>query len=192
VASELDSRRRALEEKFFQREKTLQLRKLQTEVERREAAEALGKASGVTSMAVLEHLVTIGISVDTMIALSLIPLIEVAWADGEMQDAERDAILRAAEKEGVEAKSPAFDLLKGWLKRKPTKDLLEVWIAYVQALTAELTEGDRQALKAEVMGRAWQVADAAGGFLGLGNRISDEESKMLARLDRAVAVSCRL
>jgi hypothetical protein len=185
VASELDSRRRALEEKFFQREKTLQLRKLQTEVERREAAEALGKASGVTSMAVLEHLVTIGISVDTMIALSLIPLIEVAWADGEMQDAERDAILRAAEKEGVEAKSPAFDLLKGWLKRKPTKDLLEVWIGYVQALTAELTEADRQALKAEVMGRAWQVADAAGGFLGLGNRISDEESKMLARLDRA-------
>ncbi len=184
MAIDLNARRRALEEHFFHQAKTLQLKKLQNEQERLAMRDALGKASGIKSEAVLERLVNIGISVDTMIALSLIPLIEVAWADGEMQDKERDAILRAAEQEGVEQKTATFDLLKGWLKRKPTKDLLDAWVGYVKGLDESLTDDEREALRGEVMGRAQHIAEVAGGFIGVA-KISAAEEKMLAKLSAA-------
>ena len=184
MAIDLNARRRALEEHFFHREKARALEQHKGEVEKRATREALSAASGVTNQAVLDHLVEIGISVDTMIAIALIPLIEVAWSDQEMQDKERDAILRAAEQEGVEAKSANFELLKKWLKRKPAVELLDAWVGYIKGLDEVLTDDERESLRKQVMGRARQVAEVAGGFIGVA-KISMAEEKMLKKLSAA-------
>ena len=43
----------------------------------------------------------------------------------------------------------------------------------------------KTALKGEVLGRARRVAEVAGGFLGLGNKVSLEEQKILEVLSKA-------
>jgi hypothetical protein len=63
--------------------------------------------------------------------------------------------------------------------------LLEVWGDFIVGLCAELSEAERNALKNEILGRARSVAEAAGGFLGLGKRISPEEEVILEELAKA-------
>jgi hypothetical protein len=59
------------------------------------------------------------------------------------------------------------------------------WSSYVKGLCERLDEAGRSALKTEILGRAEAVAEAAGGFLGLGSKISKEEQEALDRLERA-------
>ncbi len=183
-AKDLRARRRALEEQFFYSEKSLQLKRLRKEQEKREAREDLSKASGVTDDAVLDKLIKLGIHSETMAALSLVPVIEVAWCDLEMEDKEKKAIMDAAKGEGIEEGDPVHDLLLGWLEKKPGDQLLQTWIDYVQALDEQLTVEERATLKKQVMDRARHVAEAAGGLLGLA-KISGAEKEMLAKLEAA-------
>ena len=57
---------------------------------------------GMTDDAVLDKLVALGLRGNTIAALSLVPLIQVAWADGTIQDNERTAILQGAHGKGLE------------------------------------------------------------------------------------------
>ena len=73
----------------------------------------------MTDDAVLDKLVELGLKPNTIAALSLVPLIEVAWADGEIQDNERTAILQGAHGKGLEEGTDGYELLQTWLKGKP-------------------------------------------------------------------------
>ncbi len=80
--------------------------------------------------------------------------------------------------------SSALAVLLGWLKEKPDETFLEVWTDYVGALCASLPAGDQVRLRETVLGRCQRVAEAAGGFLGLGS-ISTQEQAMLDQLNLA-------
>jgi hypothetical protein len=49
-------------------------------------------------------------------------------------------------------------------------------------LCATLDAGEQAKLRDEILGRARAVAEAAGGILGLVNRISPQEEKILQEL----------
>jgi len=129
--------------------------------------------------------VALGLDGQTVAALGLVPLIEVAWADGRMEDAEHKAVLAAARERGIDDASPAGLLLDSWLSNSPPPRLLEVWTQYVKALSENLDAAERGTLRHDVIGRAREVAEAAGGFLGMGSKISQAEQKMLERLESA-------
>ena len=152
--------------------------------EEAEAREALAEASGIADEKILARLADLGIRAETLAALTLIPLIEVAWADGVMDEKERDAILRGAESSGIEAGSPSHGLLRIWTEEQPPPDLLLAWRAFVDALGAELGPDERERLRENIIGRAHAVAEAAGGFLGIGS-ISKEERAALDALTGA-------
>ena len=65
---------------------------------------------------------------------------------------------------------------------RPEAELLVAWKGYVKALTEALGPEERRSLEQDVLGRARAVAEAAGGFLGLGNPVSDAEQRMLEEL----------
>jgi hypothetical protein len=113
--------------------------------------------------------------------------VEVAWADGRVQQREREAILKAAEDNGIAAGSVAHDLLESWLESKPGADLMDVWARCARAVATSLPPGSREALKTGLLARAEAVAEAAGGFLGLGDKVSDEERAILEQLERALS-----
>jgi len=146
----------------------------------------LRKVSGMTDEAVLDQLVALGLTGKTIAALSLVPLIWVAWADGVIQDNERVAILQGAHGKGLEEGSAGYQLLEGWLAKRPDETLFSAWEAYIKTLTAQLNDEQNRLLKTQIVNFARVVAESAGGFLGIG-RVSGSEEKVLTRIGAAFA-----
>lgn len=178
----LRDRGRSLEDEFFRREDKRLMERLH-ELKTAEATrEALGKASGITKPAVLDKLMELGIRAETIAALSIVPLIEVAWADGALDAKERRAIV---ERVGVARDSTAGALLEAWLDRRPDPKLLDAWTHLVQAMSEQLGPAEAARLKTGLLERARAVAGATGGVLGIGSKISAPEAAMLAKLEAA-------
>lgn len=182
----LADRKKALEEQFFarqERELVEQMRRKAAQTDRREA---LAEASGIQDPEILDRLVALDLDGATVAALGLVPLVEMAWADGAVHEREREAVLRAAEQAGTTRETAAHVLLESWLDRRPEPALLDAWKDYAGALAASLPGAERQALRHDLLDRARTVAEAAGGFLGVG-KVSDAEEAVLEELEAALA-----
>lgn len=180
-----DDRRRALEEQFFRSQDQKLVESMKAEAEKKQLKEGLKSVSGIQDSAVLDKLAELKIGAETLAALSIVPLVEVAWCDGELDAKEKEAILKAAAGLGIVAGSPAHGLLTGWLQKAPPMELLGAWETYTKMLCERFDAAARAKLKDELLGRAKKVAEAAGGFLGLMSKISPAEQNMLDRLARA-------
>ena len=180
----MSSRRKALEESFFARRDRELLENLQRQLEAEDRKRQLAAASGIQQDEVLRALVDMNISGETLAALSLVPLIAVAWADGTVEMRERDAVMQAAQDSGLGKTDPSSQLLMSWLDQPPPAELIRTWKDYVGALSHTVGAQTRQALRQDLMGRARRVAKAAGGILGI-SAISAEEQKTLDDLERA-------
>jgi hypothetical protein len=181
----LADRRRALEDSFFAQLDRALLEKLRAQVMAEEGKQALSTASGIHDEAVLDGLMALGIEVKTVAALTLIPLVEMAWAHGGVAQKERDAILKAAHENGVTPGSAADQLLDCWLNEKPDSKLLAVWKDYVAALRQSADPGAFEKIRDDILDRAEHVAQAADGFLGMAS-VSAREKAMLAELEQAL------
>lgn len=180
----LDDRRKALEDAFFRKENEKLRQELHRKREREASKEALGQASGLEDDDVLDRLTDLGVGADTVAAMSVVPLVAIAWADGRMDTREVDAILKGAAENGITAGSAAYDLLESWTREQPSSGLMETWQSYIQAFCAEISAEQRWRLEESIIGRAQAVAAAAGGFLGIG-KISGEETTVLEQLRSA-------
>ncbi len=181
----LGDRKHALEEAFFAQQDEALLRHLREAEATKSKKQALSAASGIADDAVLDKLVGLGVDGATVAALSLVPLVLVAWADGSLDDKERGAVLSAAAEAGVEEGGPGHQLLGRWLATTPPPNLLATWTDYIRAISPTLSEGARQDLKSDLLGRAQKVAESAGGFLGAGWKTSPAEKDVLGRLEKA-------
>lgn len=179
----LHERGKSLEEAFFAKQSRDLIEKLKTQDQTAEAVDALRKATGIADESVLEGMVELGLGPETVASLSLVPLVDVAWADGEILEAERQAILEAAHSAGLD-NAATNELLSGWLKRRPELEVIDLWKDYVAELKQSLTPDVFAALKKDIMGRAFEVADSAGGLLGIGT-ISKAERRRLSELEEA-------
>ena len=181
----LVKRGKDLEDEFFHRENQKLLENLRQMKQMEDSKEALAEASGVDNDAILESLLELKIHAQTLAALSIIPLIEVAWADGHLDQKERNAILAAAHASGLHRGHAAYELLETWLDHQPQAKLLETWEQYIQELCNQVTGEEREALEVQFLGRARSVAEASGGFLGLGFKVSKAEADVLETLRKA-------
>lgn len=178
-------RRKALEEEFFRKQDEKLVQALRTKQEKQALREALEQTGGTVSDAFVDTLFEHGVTPKAVAAVTLVPLVIVAWADGAIDKKEKSAILQAATSMGVPPDGPGYTLLQGWLEHKPPAKLLHAWETYVAALAADLNPAQREGMRANIVDRARQVAQAAGGFLGLGPKISVSEEEALQRLERA-------
>lgn len=180
-------RRKALEEEFFaKRERTL-VEKLRSTLEKESPRETLQKLTGIQDDAVIDTLVALHVDRDTLAAFALYPLVEVAWADGRVDDAERQAFLQAAAEHGLAADSPGHQALREFIKETPREDARKAWFAWARELKSRLNPDERRALRDGLVKRARTVAEASGGILGLGRRISAAEQGILDRIEAAFA-----
>ncbi len=177
----LKDRRESLEEEFFHKLQSDQIAKLREELERKQTRDELRTSCGIADDAVLDKLISLGLSGTTMAALSMVPLVWVAWADGAVQEKEREAVLKAAHERGIEDGGAAHTLLAGWLARRPAAHLFDAWAAYTRALADTLVPSQRAQLKGQIVGLARRVAEATGGFLGV-HKISDDEEAALTAI----------
>jgi hypothetical protein len=180
------TRGKDLEEAFFAKENQRLLEKLRQQAAQREKRDTLAKATGIKSDEVLDLLVQLDVNVERAAAFTLIPVVQVAWADGTVQAEERKAILDAAVGQGLSSGSLAYELIQSWLERPPDPRFLRIWKEYSAALCAKMTPEQRKTLKTDLLDRARTVAGANGGLLGIG-AVSKAEKAVLAEMEKAFA-----
>ena len=78
----LKDRRESLEEEFFHKLQSDQIAKMREELERKQTSDELRTSCGIADDAVLDKKISLGLSGTTMAALSMVPLVWVASADG--------------------------------------------------------------------------------------------------------------
>lgn len=181
-----DSGARNLEDEFFAKENARLLEQMRRKTDEGARREALRKVVLIEDEAFLDRLVALGITAESVLALRLIPLIFVAWADGHMDEREREAILKAAKVRGVAAEDAGLTLLKTWLSRRPDPALLGLWKDYVRRLWDRFTREEQWQMRRNFLESAREVAEAAGGFLGLTSKISAHEREVLEELEKVL------
>lgn len=167
------------EDKYFER-KQQEWRK---DVRRQKRLEAIRQREqeGIvealeTSEEVAKEALELGFDQDTARVLPLVPLIEMAWADGEVSSAEDRTVRELAKRFGLEPDSEAFEFLTLMLREQPSKTFFERVNRVVSRLVEENPDNwDRDSLVELVE----QVAEASGGFFGMTSPINSDERELL-------------
>ncbi len=120
----------------------------------------------MTETELSDTLRSLGMDQESGRTLALLPLVQVAWADGAVQDAEQSLILGLAQTRYALGHE-GLRLLKNWLTHRPTPAYaIRGQQALVELCHRDGADGDT--LLRDVVEAAKQVAHAAGGYFGFG------------------------
>ncbi|MEZ4460626.1 MAG: TerB family tellurite resistance protein [bacterium] len=128
-----------------------------------------------TNEEVAAEALELGFDAETAHVLPLVPLIQVAWADDKLTDAEAKKIMDLASVK--HANSPAaLEFLEMLLAKKPSQvffERTERVIRHMIQASPDPQDGR------DILETAKAVAEASGGFFGLRNPIGPEEQAIL-------------
>src|SRR5262249_57536451 len=82
-----------LEEAYFGKKEFALLEKLRGVFQRKVDKESIRKAAGVTDEELLDRMVEIQLNGEMMAAFQLYPLVEMAWADGDLSEKDARTVL---------------------------------------------------------------------------------------------------
>ena len=177
----LGKRGRALEDDYFRRQEQQLIEKLRARASEDAARQQLAERSGVADAEILADLEALGYTPDTVQLLHLVPLVQVAWAEGGVTSRERQLIIEAARARGVEQGSPADEKLAAWLENRPPDVFFEQTLRAVRAVLEGQPEAERRSAERDLLAYSTAIASASGGILGIG-KVSDAEREILARI----------
>ena len=175
----------SLEEQWFHEKEARQREQLREGLERKAAEEnrkrEIAGNLGTDNQAVIDRIAALGLDGDVVSVLHLLPMVQVAWADGSVSVSERRTILEAVEAAGVKPGSVAATFIGSLLESRPSETLLNEILAIVRDILAI------QGLKPNSLLEACQhVATASGGLLGLGDKVSSEEAEAIHKVALAL------
>jgi hypothetical protein len=174
-------RGRALEEDYFRRKEQELIAKMRERAAAEAERQRIGQTTGVADAQILQDLQDLGYTADTVTLLHLVPLIQMAWAEGHVSMRERDLIIEAARARGIESGSAADRQLAGWLATRPSEELFNTTMRAIAAMLESRPEEERAASEKDLLSYLTSIATASGGVLGWG-AVSDEERSVLARI----------
>ena len=175
-------RERSLEEEYFRTHDAKLIEKLRERGKVEEIAEALAVKLQIDDPALLRRIMALGVTVDTGPAFLLAPLVQVAWAEGEVTDREREKVLRIATERGIDPSSPAYAQFQGWLRKRPADAIFDTAVEAIKTGLSVLTPAERADRIKWIVDACREVASASGGLgrlLGLGTGVSSEEESIL-------------
>lgn len=176
---------RAREDEYFRRKDRELIEKMRKASEADGTRQQLEAASGLRDPELVQELEALGFTPQTVPLLPLVPIIQVAWAEGSVTDAERALIVKFARERGIEPGSAAEEQLAAWLAERPSDDVFARATRLIRAML-DAPPGDRPALGvADLMRHCEAIAAASGGVLGFG-KISSEERALLAQIEAAL------
>ena len=160
-------RARGEEEAYFRKQDARLIEKLRQKTRFSEIAHALAEKLHADEPALLERIQKLGVTLDTGSAFILAPLVEVAWADGEVSHAERDTILRIAEQRGVEPGSADYRQLLDWVAHRPSDEVFHTALEAIRIGLSVLPPDESEKRIATMIKACEDVANAAGGIAEL-------------------------
>ena len=174
-------RRRSREEEYFRRQEKELIEKLQQRGREEATRRRMAERTGVADEELLRDLQALGYTPETVMLLHLVPLLQMAWAEGSVSDRERDLIIEAARARGIDKDSPADHQLTAWLASRPSDELFEKTLRAIGAILQARPSEEREANQLDLLSRLTAIASASGGILGFG-KVSPQEQQVLARV----------
>lgn len=174
-------RERGIEAEYFLKKEQELIAKMRERVAREEERLHMAEALGVADEEVLEALQELGYTADTVKLLSIMPLVQVAWAEGGVSDAERKLIFEVAQSRSVIEGTTAHKQLAEWLTVEPPQQLFDNTLRAIGYIFEALPEEQRASSRQNLVEYCTKIAEVSGGILGFG-KISDEERMAIARI----------
>lgn len=186
----LEDREHALENEYFHRKDRELIERLREEGRQQSERHDLENQLGTHDTAFLEQLQAAGFTPGNLALLHLIPLVEVAWAEGDVTRRERELILALAARRGVTTDRPAYTQLVGWLDEKPDDTFFETTYEAIRKMLALEDETSRHAAQLDLESWSTKIAEATGGILGM-VPISKDERECLRRIAERITEAPR-
>jgi hypothetical protein len=182
-------RERGEEQAYFRKLDAELIAKLRHKAKFSEIAHALAEKLQADEPELLERIQKLGVTLDTGSAFILAPLVEVAWVDGDVSDAERDIILRIAKQRGVEPGSSDYQQLLDWLAHRPSDEVFQTALEAIRIGLSVLPPEEAEQRIATMIKACEDVAHAAGWITQLFrlDGISYQESAVIAEIRRHLA-----
>src|SRR3989441_11008167 len=181
----LGDRRRIQEEEYFQRHEQLLIARLQQRGREEATRRSMAERAGVVDVEILQELETLGYTPETVMLLHLVPLLQVAWAEGSVSDRERALIIEAARACGIQTDSAADRQLAAWLAARPSADFFEHTLRLIGAILRARPLEEREDSQRDHLSYCTAIASASGGILGFG-KVSREEQRVLVRITEEI------
>ncbi|MBI4265302.1 MAG: hypothetical protein HY657_13070 [Acidobacteria bacterium] len=175
-----EDRGRSLEEEYFRKRDQELIDKMREAAAAQAARAAMGAQTGLTDPALLEALQALGFTPDTVVLLPLMPVLQVAWAEGGITPAERALLLRLASARGIAPGSTADRQLAEWLDVRPADHVFAHATRLIRAML-DTAPGVAKVSADDLVAQCESIAAASGGILGI-NRVSAEEKQLLASI----------
>lgn len=177
-------RGRALEEDYFRKKDRELIEKMRRAAAAESAQAEMKRTTGLTDPLLLQELYELGFTPDTVSLLPLVPVIEVAWAEGGITPAERDLIVKFAHSRGIDETSPAGSRLSEWMSNRPAASVFERAGRLIAAMLDSGSEEARRGLTAQdLVAYCEKIAGASGGIFGTSLRsVTGEERALLIRI----------
>jgi DNA-binding phage protein len=179
----LAQRGRALEEEYFRKRDRELIDKMRQAAAAEQGRGELGRKTGLDDPALLKELQDLGFTPETVILLPVLPVLEMAWAEGEITPAERSLIVKFARSRGVDEHSAADGQMTEWMARRPDQAVFRGARRLIAAmLSSGSSPGGRLTID-DLVAYCEEIAAASGGLLGLRiGSISVEEKALLSRI----------
>ena len=175
-------RGRSLEEEYFHRKERELIDKMRVRAAADDQRRRLGEMAGVADEEVLSDLQALGYTPETVMMLYLVPVIQIAWAEGGVSQKERDLIVKAARSRGITEGTPCDQQLHLWLSTRPSDEMFEKSLRAIRTLLQAQPADARDASEKDLLSLATAIASASGGIVGFG-AVSAEERQMLSHIN---------
>jgi hypothetical protein len=181
----LDDRRRASEDDYFRKKDRELIEKMRAAAAADHMKSELSTKTGLSDPALLEELSALGFTPDTISVLPLVPIVEMAWAEGGITPAERTLLIKFARERGIAEGSPADRQLSDWMSRQPSTDVFARATRLIRAMLDTGSPVGGKLTADDLIKYSESIAHASGGILGIG-KISPEERATLAKIADAL------
>ena len=172
---------RKREEEYFRRQDRDLIEKMRRASAAAQERLALETQTGLHDPEMLQQLQELCFTPGTVGLLPLIPVLQVAWAEGGISTAERTAIVNLARSRGITAGSEADLQLHAWLDQRPSAETFRKATRLIAAMVDQPGEGMQDVTADDLLKYCEQIAHASGGIFGIG-AVSAEERAALEQI----------
>jgi hypothetical protein len=172
---------RRVEDEYFRKREQELMDKLKRKAEEQAARKHLAEQAGVFDEEILKDMEDLGYKPETLMLIHLIPLVQVAWAEGGVSDRERTLIVEAARSRGIQPGSAADRHLATLLTERPSDAFFEKTLRAITAMLDGAAPEQGEADRRNLLTYSTAIASASGGILGFA-RVSVEEQRVLKRI----------
>ncbi|HJR57785.1 MAG TPA: hypothetical protein VJ813_00235 [Vicinamibacterales bacterium] len=169
---------RKREEEYFRRRDRELIERMRAEAAAAVTRKELETATGIHDPESLKDLEALGFTPRTIALLPLIPVLQVAWAEGGVSAAERQMIVNLARSRQIADGSEADRQLQAWLDSQPSGETFRKARRLIAAMLDHPEGAEMHVTADELIRYCEQIAHASGGLFGFGSVSAEEKTAM--------------